>query len=663
MRALVLGLAALTALAACGDEDRTSAFGTVTATTSTSTTAGASTSSSGDATTPATDAASGPAASSGTTAAPSCAETGCPRGQYCDAGADACAPGCADDVDCAAPAVCDGVTHTCVACVLDGDCPLGQVCSAGACAPGCTDTQPCQGGLACCAGACVDPLTDLAHCGGCGAPCPDLANAAETCVLGACGLGDCADGFADCDQDASDGCEVQGPCQCVPGAQEPCYTGPPDAPGVGPCAEGVRTCDAQGTGWGACAGEVLPGDLDVCGNGVDDDCDGQIDEDPDGDKDGWTVCGGDCCDELGPACLNPALVNPGAFDVPGNTVDDDCDGKIDNVLAACDGGLPSDSSDPLHYAKAIDLCQFTTENPPSKLKRWGVISGAFTRSSGAGAPAANARAIRPGFGAIAPQKNARVAVLSTGNAADGDDTSPPYAPFQGGTALGTDAAVPTDWLAANGNDFPNAPGCPEPQGGAIGRDTILLKLRIRAPTNALSFSARVYMLSSEYPEWVCSPANDFFLALVDGLGAGNPSDRNIAVYKNNQNQVFPLGVNLLRAAAGLFARCKNGPVGCGTGAVPGTYNGCTGNADLVGTGMDLLNPAPKFFGDPGYCDTNNQVGGGTGWLKMSGNVKPGETLELRFVLWDTGDAWYDSVVLLDDFAWSIQASKPGVTPG
>ena len=67
-------------------------------------------------------------------------------------------------------------------------------------------------------------------------------------------------------------------------------------------------------------------------------------------------------------------------------------------------------------------------------------------------------------------------------------------------------------------------------------------------------------------------------------------------------------------------------------------------------------------GDPGYCGANNQVGGGTGWLKMAGNVKPGETMELRFTIWDTGDGFYDSVVLLDDFQWSVQASQPGVQP-
>ncbi len=49
----------------------------------------------------------------------------------------------------------------------------------------------------------------------------------------------------------------------------------------------------------------------------------------------------------------------------------------------------------------------------------------------------------------------------------------------------------------------------------------------------------------------------------------------------------------------------------------------------------------------------------TGWLVTSGNVVPGETIEIRFAMWDTGGGWYDSVVLLNNFVWSLDASEPG----
>ena len=543
-------------------------------------------------------------------------------------------------------------------CEDDAACADGEVCVDGACAPGCSEQKPCADGLACCDGACADLLADPLHCGTCDAcPVPDNADAA--CVEGECGLGACKPGFVDCDQNPANGCETEGECKCTPGEVVDCYTGDPGTMGNGPCKAGAQTCNADGDGFGPCEGEVVPAD-EVCANTIDDDCNGTVDDDPDADGDGFTVCGGDCCDIAGRNCSNPELVNPGAFEVPDNMVDDDCNTMADDPLPPCDDGLASNSADALDYAKAMDLCQTATEDGTT----WGVISGAFNRSNGQGAPSVNARSIRTGFGtAIVPEANTSLAILSTGNAADQNDAMPGFAAFQGGSDLATDAAVPADWLAANNNNLPNVAGCPEPQGGSTGHDTIQLKLRVRVPTNALSFSTKVYFFSSEYPEWVCSPYNDFFVTLVDSTGMGNPADKNIAVYKDMQNQLYPLGVNILKAAAGLFVQCKNGPVGCGGGAIPGNYMGCNGIQQLVGTGFDLTNPNPQFPGDPGFCGQSNQVGGATGWLEMSGNVQPGEVMELRFVLWDTGDEWYDSVVLLDDFQWSVQASEPGVKPG
>jgi hypothetical protein len=37
-------------------------------------------------------------------------------------------------------------------------------------------------------------------------------------------------------------------------------------------------------------------------------------------------------------------------------------------------------------------------------------------------------------------------------------------------------------------------------------------------------------------------------------------------------------------------------------------------------------------------------------------------MEIRFAIWDTGDSYWDSLVLLDDWVWSVQASQPGVQP-
>ncbi|MBI5537115.1 MAG: hypothetical protein HY898_30615 [Deltaproteobacteria bacterium] len=634
-------------------------------------------------------------------------------------------------------------------CSKDADCssttdtPWCQIAT-GKCVP-CEENNTqhaCLNGKSCCAGLCFDTATDPAHCGGCNKPCA-LANADSSCSAGSCVITGCKAGFDDCDLKAGNGCEtpqVDGGagCACQPGASEACYTGAPGTENVGPCKGGTRTCNADGTTWGPCVGEVIPqpdtclDDVDndcsgvvndgvasgapgcvclpnssapcyegppgtdgvgvchggtqtcvasglgydlcqgqvlpgfeICANSTDDNCNGTTDENPDQDGDGWGVCDGDCCDVAGPICASPTLVNPGAFEVGGNSVDDDCDGTIDNVLLPCDTGLASNSANGLDYAKAIDLCQTTTETPPLAQKKWGVISAAFSRADGTGAPNALSRSIRSGFGnAIIPKAGARLAVLSTGRAADTNDTNPAFAAFQGGQDMATSSGVPADWLASNGGVIPNAPGCPAPQGGNVAHDPIMLRIRIRVPTNAKSFSVMPYFFSSEYPEWVCSPYNDFFVALLTSNFNGsppNPADKNLAFYDPPPAgpPYYPVGVNLAFGNTGLFRQCLNGATGCGSGSVAGTCNTCQGITDLMGTGFETLNPPPQFGGDPGYCGTSNRLGGGTGWLTTNGNVTPGETIEIRFATWDTGDQWYDSLVLLDNWLWSLNASQPG----
>ena len=590
---------------------------------------------------------------SDTTEPPACAPEDCEAGEFCNMGTGECEPGCDEEEDCQGETVCDLDANVCTGCVYDGDCALGTVCEGGACVPGCNDQQPCQDGLSCCADTCVDALTDPLNCGGCDNACPDPGNTVPSCADGMCGF-DCADGFDNCDGDPGNGCENQGACLCTPGEAQDCYTGLPQTEGVGECKAGSQTCNQDGTGWGPCEGEVLPLGADICANNKDDNCDGMVDEDPDGDNDGYTVCGGDCCDAVGPNCQNPELVNPGAFEVDGNDVDDDCDGTKDNPLPLCDQGIASNSGNPLDYAKAIDLCQFTTENAQGEDKIWGVISGGLHLASGAGAPNANSRSVRPGFGSnISPSLGQRLAVMSTGHAADSNDSNPGFAQYQDGQSMGTSSTFPADWYSLNGNQLPNAPGCPNVAGNQA-NDPVLLKLRIRVPTNANSFSAKMFFFSAEYPEYVCTAFNDFFVTLVDSSDNENPTDKNIAIYTQGNND-YPVGVNILKAANGLFTQCTNGQITqCG---VPATYNGCQGTSLLNGTGFDIT--GSTLFS----CNYAGRHGGGTGWLTMSGNVTPGETMEIRFAIWDSSDGLFDSTVLLDHWEWSVQASEPGIEPG
>jgi hypothetical protein len=416
-----------------------------------------------------------------------------------------------------------------------------------------------------------------------------------------------------------------------------------DTEGVGPCTGGTQMCLAAGM-WGNCVGQVLPAP-EICTDGIDNNCNGMVDEDIDADGDGYTTCGGDCCDST--ECNDPALVNPGAFDVPGNGIDDDCNGVIDDTVPLCDQSLASDSSDPLDFAKAIDLCQMTTMQD----KKWGVIDAKLTLADGTGVPNVSSRSIRRKFGTnTMPQAGLSMAVISSGTAAARGDTNPSWIDAEQSFEAGTSSPFPADFVAANGGKLPNAPGCPDPNGNTA-NDPVMMTFHVRVPSNAHSFSIKSNFYSAEFPEYTCSAYNDFFVILLDSAYAGNPpnpADKNLAFYQNGAMN-YPVGVNLASGNTGLFTQCVNGTTGCdGNG---GSISTCIGTNDLTGTGFD----APQS----GSCDSNSLEGGATGWLTTTGNVNPGEIITLRIAIWDTSDEILDSLALVDAFTWSVDGASPG----
>jgi hypothetical protein len=86
---------------------------------------------------------------------------------------------------------------------------------------------------------------------------------------------------------------------------------------------------------------VNPGSTEICDDGIDNDCDGAVDEGcdvtcPDLDGDGYqdAICGGDDCND------SDAAINPGAAEVCGNAVDENCNGASDDTCLTCpDGSL------------------------------------------------------------------------------------------------------------------------------------------------------------------------------------------------------------------------------------------------------------------------------------------------------------------------------------
>lgn len=563
----------------------------------------------------------------------------CGMGQFCDPATHACASGCKVDADCAADpggTHCETTSHACVGCLTEGDCPAGQVCALGVhlCVPGCSPTHACAAGLTCCGTYCHDLTSDVADCGACGKGCVNPPNATDQCSSGMCTLKACAPAFADCNGNLADGCEwnvlQDGPCTCAPGATQSCYQGAPGTQNVGPCHAGTQTCDASGTSWGACLGQVLPVS-EICNNNVDDDCNGVVDDVPDQDGDGWTVCNGDCND-------NNKLVNPGAFEVPGDGIDNDCDGIVDNPVTTVCGsaGQKFTGVTGTDVINAMDICQFTTANAPLPMKKWGVIAATQTHADGGPVTVTEAQnsqtAIKTSFGTggVLPKKNGTLAVISSGMARAAADpgwvlpiagtTFTSSLAFPGGGALGTYTN------AHGGGLLPGKCGAMTCPVGSGANDSISIRFKIRVPTNAQGFSYDFRFYSAEYHTYQCTQYNDYYLASLTSGVAGIPADHNISFDSLN---------NAVSVNNGFFQDCGGNGKSCGS---------CPyGTTSLLGTG----------FGPDSGGPFSTINGGSTEWLTTDSPILPGETMTLELMVFDVSDHVYDTLVLLDNFRWSL----------
>ena len=141
----------------------------------------------------------------------------------------------------------------------------GRACSfanaAGACASGTCAITACNEGFADCdtspANGCeTDTRSAVTACGMCGRAC-SFANAAATCAAGACALGGCNPGFADCDANAANGCEVNLGASAVHCGR--CGNACSFAGGTAACTAGVCTLTMCAAGLGDCDGNRANG--------------------------------------------------------------------------------------------------------------------------------------------------------------------------------------------------------------------------------------------------------------------------------------------------------------------------------------------------------------------------------------------------------------------
>lgn len=350
-----------------------------------------------------------------------------------------------------------------------------------------------------------------------------------------------------------------------------------------------------------------------------------MDPNVDGDGDGFTPAEGDC-DDCDPT------VNPGAIEVAtppgGMPVDEDCDGKVDNVAPPCDMNLALDDVNAADGAKAIDLCATATMND----KHWGVISALYTRANGNMFMPGVQVGLMDAFGPnVHVQNGSAMLALSSGAS---------RAPNQPGACGSQTCMNNAGGMPPAG--FPQAvPGCTL---SPTINDDVALDLSIRAPANATGYSFDFRFFTFEFPAWVCTQFADQFVAIVNPAPAGAVSG-NVSF----DAMMLPMSANVSLVdccdpvGAPLFAKNCAMPNMCPKAPNPYCPNGV--NA-LQGTGFDI------------WASANES--GATSWLTTVVPVKGGDVFDIRFTIWNGGDQALYSTVLVDDFAW-ITAAPPALT--
>jgi hypothetical protein len=412
----------------------------------------------------------------------------------------------------------------------------------------------------------------------------------------------------------------------------------------------VRSVNAGG---GGSAGVVATGGSAGVGGGLILTVGGMDAQNPNIDADGDGYLGADDCDD------RDLQSNPGAFDIPGNQVDEDCSGAADDEPRGCDAALPVDG-DASAAAKALGLCRVAVPGAVGKAKTWGVMAARYVFPDGsekslemdspdcgqALPPHALSHGILPAFGPnVAPRDGAVLAALSSGAARAGvQDLNP------GGDVPNFSPAAGqmcTRSKAPEGFPAPAVESCGDidPIDSEFGvdardiNDAIALELVIRAPTNAKSFAFDFNFYTYEYQDYVCSRYNDSFVTLLYSRSPEVPTDHNIS-FDSQRNAVSVNNGFVEVCEPYTYVGVRNGMEV--TRQFPCQY----GTTELLGTGFDVSPPDPDFD-----LDSEPSLHAATGWLRTQANIVPGEELTLRFAIWDTGDESLDSTVLLDGFTW------------
>lgn len=569
----------------------------------------------------------------------------CDANSTCEAGNCVCREGW---IDCDADGVCEREGSSC-------------------------ETDDCEG---------IDLQTSAQNCGACHNACPDHS----VCLNGEC---QCASPYNDCDGNGV--CETLGSCLCTPGETKSCYDGPDGTENVGECHSGYRTCkanDRYGAYWDLeCVDQVTPQYHYFCDASrpeLDLDCNGIPEIEQDDDGDGFPICKDgeiyDCCDNsyMCPSIVETTLklINPGMLDCHGNDIDDNCNDLIDedktticgeteakvcplnastcgveNVYQhpGCERKLeqffPRDEATLL--AKAMDMCFETVEensNQPGIIEAYLQIPGNNSEVYAQQVNVMSGLNDKTGKTLISPKAGKTFVLLSSGYASDAQHIASSKK-----VLYETKGVIPSVYGRAHHWSLKTHEQC-DVEGVNI-FDAVQLHFKLRAPDTAQGLKFDFRFFTNEYPTFVCSKFNDFFLALltdesgnplidIDGDGSVEDEDANIS-FDDYQN---PITVN-----SAFFNACY--PIRCTENHSCQQHNlTCdleTDRCNACPDGTDELyafTQFPKTAQDDGF-------GGATSWLTTQAPIKPGSVFNLDFYIWDTGDSNYDSTVILDNFQW------------
>lgn len=375
---------------------------------------------------------------------------------------------------------------------------------------------------------------------------------------------------------------------------------------------------------------------------------------PDCDNDGY-LAPADCND------TNP-LINPEAYDFPGDGVDNDCDGKVDDPVESCEvipTGNPGSSTD---FARSADLCaQRSTTHAgvvfdPLVSAKWGSVRG---YGPGQRLWTSETKAQQVNIVSSFGDNEARrgLTMIGLSNGPWGTHTPRESAALDDPSFRIDDACKEIPLGALDCASLSNGASA----GGLSVQDWAELALTVKVPSNARAMVFDFSFFSSEFSQFWSSAFNDAFFVLVT---SGTLAGANVAKDANG----FAITVN-----SGFFQLCPKspGPAGLSPDKSAALAH-CVGNAgdasqevfgSLGGTFYDGAGSAP-FDGTALSMDgTKTYVyGGGSGWLTGKFPVTPGETLSMRIIVHDTFDGLKDSAVLFDAIRWEAVAPlDPGVS--